>query len=129
MEPNKWFKKLSDKFKDDPNYKTEMLQLDVTEQILELLNSGGYSRTQLADKLKCSTAYITKLLNGSENLTLRKLVEIAHALECTIDVAFVPCQYQIHRTFVYVSRAIQKTNFDKQIEMPTSYESYLTIAA
>lgn len=129
MEPKDWFKKQIEKYKDDPNYKAEVLQLDVTEQIIELLEKKEISRTQLANKLNCSTAYISKLLNGGENLTIRKLVEIAHTLECSIDIAFIPCQYQILRTYVYTPKVRQVTNFDEQIEMPKTYEPYSTVAA
>jgi transcriptional regulator with XRE-family HTH domain len=129
MEPNKWFKNQLDKYKDDPDYKTEVLQLDVTEQIIKHLDAKEISRTQLANKLNCSPAYISKLLNGGENLTIRKLVEIAQTLECSIDIAFIPCQYQILRAYVYTPKVIQRTNFDEQIEMPKTYEPYSTVAA
>lgn len=84
------YKKLAEKYKDDPEYLLEGLMIDVTEQIVRVMEKNGMTRTQLARKLGCSNAYITKLLKGSGNLTLKKLLEITIAMDCTISLAFVP---------------------------------------
>jgi transcriptional regulator with XRE-family HTH domain len=84
------YKKLADKYKNDPEYLLEGLMIDVTEQIVREMENNNISRTQLAQKLGCSNAYITKLLSGTGNLTLKKLLEISAALDCTLDLAFVP---------------------------------------
>ena len=84
------FEALIEKHKNTIDYISEGLLIDVTEQMLEQLATQKITRGQLAQKLGCSNAYITKLLNGTENLTLKKLVQIAQALSCSIDFALIP---------------------------------------
>ena len=59
----------------------EGLILDATEAICEALEENGISRANLADRLGTSNAYVTQLLNGSRNMTLRTFAGIAFALE------------------------------------------------
>ena len=59
----------------------EGLILDATEAICEALEENGISRANLADRLGTSNAYVTQLLNGSRNMTLRTFASIAFALE------------------------------------------------
>ena len=59
----------------------EGLILDATEAICETLEKHGMSRANLADRLGESEAYVTQLLNGSSNMTLRTFASIADALD------------------------------------------------
>lgn len=81
-----WFKERVRKFEKDPEYILEGLMLELNEQILGLLNSRGMSRKQLSKELGVSPAYITKLLNGNSNLTLKSLVKIATVMETSINI-------------------------------------------
>ena len=58
----------------------EKLILDVTESIFEVLEAQGKSKADLAKAMGRSNAYITQLLNGSRNMTLRTLSDIGFAL-------------------------------------------------
>ena len=64
----------------DPEYVFEGLQFDIMEQMLALMETRGMSRSQLARELGCSDAYVTKLLKGTQNLTLRTLFDVSRAL-------------------------------------------------
>jgi transcriptional regulator with XRE-family HTH domain len=86
MEPKERFNKLLDKYKDDPEFIFQGFILKVSEKIASLLEDQHMSRTDLAKALSCSPAYITKLLRGSENLTLRKLFEVSRALGAELSV-------------------------------------------
>ncbi|WP_287963469.1 helix-turn-helix transcriptional regulator [Alcanivorax sp.] len=55
--------------------------LDVTENIWEEMERQGVNKTQLAERLGKSKAYVSQLLNGSRNMTLRTLADICFALE------------------------------------------------
>ena len=61
----------------------------MNERICELMEQKNISRADLARKLGKSRAYITRLLNGQPNLTLKTLTQIAVALGEGIDV-FIP---------------------------------------
>jgi transcriptional regulator with XRE-family HTH domain len=58
----------------------EKLILDVTEAVFEQLEIQGKSKADLAKLMGRSNAYITQLLNGSRNMTLRTLSDIGFAL-------------------------------------------------
>jgi len=82
----KWFNSLIKEFEGDLDYEFEGVILDVTEQIVKLMKTHNINRKKLADKLGCSTAYITKLLRGNQNLTLKKLLEVSLALNSKIKI-------------------------------------------
>ncbi|MGO9482846.1 MAG: helix-turn-helix domain-containing protein [Candidatus Kryptoniota bacterium] len=112
MEPKERFKKLLEKHKNDPEYILEGIILCVSEKIAGIMEDRHMTRGQLAEKLGCSAAYVTKLLRGSQNLTLRKLFEVSNALEADLSIDMVPSvrdAIKLHRghsdsTAVYTRR-------------------------
>ena len=61
-------------------YQQEYLIMQVTEHICELMEQNGVSRSELADRLGTTKGYITQLLDGRANMTLRKLADVCMAL-------------------------------------------------
>jgi transcriptional regulator with XRE-family HTH domain len=97
MKPAERFQKLLDKYEDDPRYIAEGLLIDINEQVVRLMERKGINRTQLAALLDVSSAYVTKLLNGNENLTIKQLVRLSAVLDSSVDVAIVPRQFIVRR--------------------------------
>ncbi|MGO9592987.1 MAG: XRE family transcriptional regulator [Steroidobacteraceae bacterium] len=59
----------------------------VTEEIYEAMNRGKtVSKTDLASTLGKSKAFVSQLLNGSRNMTLRTLAGIAHSLHAVVEI-------------------------------------------
>jgi transcriptional regulator with XRE-family HTH domain len=58
----------------------EDLIMEVTETLCELLEKEKISRKELADRLGKSKGFISQLLNGGRNLTLRTVADILHVL-------------------------------------------------
>jgi len=58
----------------------ERLILEVTETIHEQMQALGINRAQLAERLGKSKAYVSQLLSGSRNMTMRSLADISFAL-------------------------------------------------
>lgn len=54
--------------------------LDVTELICEIMSETGVSRSELARRLGTTRSYVTQLLDGSANMTIRKVADIFFAL-------------------------------------------------
>lgn len=52
-----------------------------TEDLYNLMERRGVSRAELARRLETSPAYITKLLRGDANFTMRSMVRLARALD------------------------------------------------
>ena len=68
----------------DPEFRRllsqEELILEVTETLCELLEKEKISRKELAERLGKSKGFVSQLLNGGRNLTLRTVADILHVL-------------------------------------------------
>ncbi len=68
----------------DPAYALEAAKgdfiMDVTESICKILEDKNMERKTLAEKMNKTKGYISQILNGSRNMTLGTLAEIAHVL-------------------------------------------------
>jgi hypothetical protein len=75
---------LLEEYLDDPEFAKLLAQedliLEVTETLCELLEKEKISRKELADRLGKSKGFISQLLNGGRNLTLRTVADILHVL-------------------------------------------------
>ena len=58
------------------DYQFESAVVDLTEAICEIMEAKGISRADLARQLGKSRAWVTKVLRGDRNLTLKTIVEI-----------------------------------------------------
>jgi transcriptional regulator with XRE-family HTH domain len=64
--------------------------LAFTEEMLRRMEELEISKTQLADKLDVEPAFISKLIGGENNFTIKTMVKIALALRSRINFALVP---------------------------------------
>jgi transcriptional regulator with XRE-family HTH domain len=77
-------KTLMDRYLEDPEFARLMAQgdliMEVTETLCELLEKEKISRKELAERLGKSKGFVSQLLNGGRNLTLRTVADILHVL-------------------------------------------------
>ncbi len=78
------------KAKESPVYWEEVLILELTEDIWKLMQEKKLSQRKLAKKLGTSEAYISKVLNGSENLSIKSIVKLALALNAAPHIHVAP---------------------------------------
>lgn len=90
----------------------EELILEVTEVLCGLLDEEKISKKELADRLGKTKGFVSQLLNGGRNLTLRTVADILHVLG--YKVALKPDKLVTHR------RA------NNVIEFPQSQTTYQT---
>ena len=68
----------------DPEFRKllaqEELILEVTETICNILEVEHISRKELADRLGKTKGFVSQLLNGGRNLTLRTVADILYVL-------------------------------------------------
>jgi transcriptional regulator with XRE-family HTH domain len=104
-------KTLLDKYLEDPEFARLMAQgdliMEVTETLCELLEKEKVSRKELADRLAKTKGFVSQLLNGGRNLTLRTVADILHVLG--YKVALKPYKEE------------EKRRDRKVIEFQTSY--------
>lgn len=79
--------KIAQEARNTVEYKEEMLFLEITERIVSLMEMGKVSKAELARRLGCTPAYITKLLSGSTNFTVNTLLRIGDALDADLRVS------------------------------------------
>lgn len=91
------FRKIYDEVKDSFEYKLEVLSIDVTEKVCEAMQQKGMNRNDLAKALGVSRASITQLLNEGSNITLKRLLKIAEALDYDIAIEMVPRKQRTYR--------------------------------
>lgn len=77
-------KAMLEKYLEDPEFAQLMAQeeliLEVTETLCEVLEKEGISRKELAERLGKTKGFVSQLLNGGRNLTLRTVADILHVL-------------------------------------------------
>ncbi len=67
--------------KKDPEFLAEDLILRITEKISRIMKNKNITKSELAERLNTSKAYITKLLNGNPNMTVMTLAKLSAVLE------------------------------------------------
>lgn len=65
---------------------SEVIMRDVANQLRLLLSNSGMSQRELAEKLKVTTPYISHLLKGRFNLTIKQMVRIAKVFSYKIRI-------------------------------------------
>jgi len=77
-------KTLMDQYLEDPEFAKLMAQgdliMEVTETLCELLEKEKVCRKELAERLGKTKGFVSQLLNGGRNLTLRTVADILHVL-------------------------------------------------
>lgn len=106
----KWFKDLLDEFKDDVDFISEGKIIDITEKIVARMEEINITRKQLAERLNVSKAYITKMLRGNINFTLKTLVALGKVLDCDMQIDFSPKGSSRYVFHCHVNQQMKITN-------------------
>lgn len=82
---NSW-KEWIESFRSSPEHAAEHVKLDFAVSLERRMEHLNMSRADLARKLGTSAAAITKTLSGDANLTIERMVRLAHAVDATLHV-------------------------------------------
>ena len=82
-------------------YYQEKLILEVTEVISELMKQKKLNKTKLAELLGKSRGYVTQLLDGTANMTLRTISDVCVAMGAELDVSAVPLNFGVGEDSTY----------------------------
>lgn len=73
----------------------ETLIFDATEEISRVLDQNSETtRAWLARRLGKSKGFVSQVLSGDRNMTLRTLAQIGHALDQRVEIKLVPASPQ-----------------------------------
>ena len=70
--------------------RTAEVQRDLVAALLARMDERGLSRSELARRLGCAPAYVTRILRGDANFTLASLVKLAAAVGGELRVEIEP---------------------------------------
>ncbi len=90
MRAEEWVTQEMAQTRAEPEYELERLLLEVNELLVERMQTLGLRKTDLANRLGVSRAFVTKLLEGNENITLKTLVKVTNALQSRLSVDILP---------------------------------------
>ena len=93
-----------------PEYWFEDAQNELYRQVVEFMENELLNQTQLAKKLGVTKGYVSQILKGEFNYTLKKLIEISLAVGQVPKIEYVPITKVIEddakTIFVEISPAI-----------------------
>jgi plasmid maintenance system antidote protein VapI len=83
---------LVDEYMEDKEFERLMMQedviMEVTEDICGIMDEEGINRSTLAKIMGKTKGYISQVLNGRKNLTIRSMVDIAYNLGYEVHLNF-----------------------------------------
>jgi transcriptional regulator with XRE-family HTH domain len=87
-----WFAALVDDMKSSGAYAIEQVKIDIAETIHAEMQRQNITKSELAERLGSSRAYVTKILSGDVNFTVETLAKIGAAMNCesVIHLSFHP---------------------------------------
>lgn len=84
---------------EDPEFRRllaiEVLVAEVSETVARLMAEQKVSKADLARKLNKSRAWVTQLLSGKANMTVRTLAEVVYALDAEVKLNSQPRSWKM----------------------------------
>ena len=73
-----------------PIYWFDHEQNEIFRQVTYYMEREGINKTELAKRLNVSKGYISQILNGDFNYTLRKLIDLSMAIGLVPEIKYTP---------------------------------------
>jgi transcriptional regulator with XRE-family HTH domain len=112
-------------------YWMETIQNELFNQFSDYMEKEQMNKTELANKLNVSKGYVSQVLNGTFNFTLKKLIELSLAIGKVPYISFItPEEYLEKEALKKQSRKKEKaTEANKSLGLNDLYlkDHYLTI--
>lgn len=116
-----WYRGLAN----DTEYLAEDAKIGFAVCVNRRLGQLGMSKAALAQKLGTSPAYVTKVLRGDANLTIKTMVELAHAVDGTLHLHIAPLQANVRWFEVFQAPTTDTT---EQVKAGQAWARYQTSA-
>jgi len=87
MNMEQWFEEELKELKGDLHFQLEGLLLEIANQIISKMDENQITRSELARRLNVKRSFITRVLSGDENVTLKTLLKLSRALVCELKVS------------------------------------------
>jgi transcriptional regulator with XRE-family HTH domain len=103
----------------DPEFQAELLALQVTNQITVAMERQQLTQREMAERLGVTSAYLSRVLSGYTNMTVKTIAKFAIALQLHASIRFEELVRAAATRFDYKSSASQEIS----IETPDDTES------
>ena len=90
MKSRTWFEEKLSQYENDSQFLTEEKILEFNEKVVSKMMENGINRVNLANRLGVTKSFVTKLLNGNPNMTIKTMVGIANVLDCNLHIDICP---------------------------------------
>lgn len=80
------FAALYEEMEASPKYQAEKLSIGFLSDVNQYMGENGISKAELARRAGFSPAYVTKLFNGSANISVETMAKLSLALNCHIHL-------------------------------------------
>ena len=102
---------------ESPAYLLTLYQNEIFREVHGYMQENGITQKELAIKLGVSDAYVSQILNGKFNFTLKKLIELGLAIGKIPKIKFVP-QAAVLKTPKQENKVIKKKDVDQKASKP-----------
>ena len=102
---------------ESPAYLLTLYQNEIFREVHGYMQENGITQKELAKKLGVSDAYVSQILNGKFNFTLKKLIELGLAIGKIPKIKFVP-QAAVLKTPKQENKVIKKKDVDQKASKP-----------
>lgn len=121
------YKRYQSIIKRNLDYWMEIPVLEFTEELARLMDEKSVNQAELARRIGKSPAYISKVLNGNENFTLKTITKLALAVDSTVHLHLADKEAitQWKDLFVSGTDVFLYADFEENVEitLPTSYST------
>jgi len=104
---------------ESPTYLLTIYQNEIFREVHGYMQAKGMTQKELAKKLRVSDAYVSQILNGKFNFTLKKLIELGLAIGKIPKIKFVP-QTPVTGKQKQINTVAKKKNADQKMSKPTN---------
>ncbi|MDD2388988.1 MAG: helix-turn-helix transcriptional regulator [Desulfobacterales bacterium] len=91
----------------DDAFWTEKNILDFTTKLFQLMEHRKISKSELAERLGTSQAYVTKIFRGDANFTLSSMTKFVRALDAKLEIQIVPKEEHVMQWFKVLKNSTQ----------------------
>lgn len=99
-----------------PEYWFEHAQNDLYGQVTAYMEKEGINQNQLAEKLGVTKGYVSQILKGEFNYTLKKLIEISLAIGQIPKIEYTP-----------ISEVIEDDRKSEFIQLPSEGLTFISV--
>ena len=94
MSEKTWFEKDFAELEQTLEFRLEYKILEITDEICSVMESKDINRAELARRLGKTKSFVSRILNGNSNFTLRTMLEFADALDEELYVSLRRTPFQ-----------------------------------